>query len=310
MKPMSKQRYRVRHETHYEYGAMVTSGRHLLHLTPRTTEWQAVIEHRRGVEPAPTESSEDFDFFGNPIVRLAIDRPHEKLALVTESLVEVQARPVSADTPAWDVVRATIATASIELELAQFLAPSPFAPVLEESAVYARRHLEPGRAWLPALLALAKAIHAEFKYDPEATTVGTPVRTVLARRRGVCQDFAHVMTSCLRSLGLPARYVSGYILTTPPPGKPRLVGADASHAWVSSWCPEVGWVDFDPTNAKLVTTEFVTLGWGRDFGDVTPVRGVVLGGGTQELEVSVTVIPVDDAVTSADTKSVAVHNPR
>ncbi len=292
---MSPQRYRVRHESHYEYGAMVTSGRHLLHLTPRATAWQTVIEHRREVEPTPTESSEDIDFFGNPIVRLAIDRPHDKLALITESLVEVRLRPAPDDTPAWDAVRATIAAASIDmqLELAQFIAPSPFAPIFAEAAAYAKRHLEPGRAWLPAVLGLAQAINAEFEYDPKATTIATPVRTVLARRHGVCQDFALVMVSCLRSIGLPARYVSGYILTTPSPGKPRLVGADASHAWVSSWCPGVGWVDFDPTNAKLATTEFVTLGWGRDVGDVTPVRGVVLGGGAQELEVRVTVTPVE-----------------
>jgi transglutaminase-like putative cysteine protease len=297
---MPEQRYRVRHESDYEYGAMVTSGRHLLHLTPRSTEWQTVLEHRRKVEPMPTESSEDLDFFGNPIVRLAIDRPHDKLALVTESLVAVRMRPMPIETPAWDAVRATLAKGPVELqlELAQFIAPSPFAPIFAEAAVYAKRHLEPGRAWLPALLGLAKTIHAEFEYDTEATTVATPVRTVLARRRGVCQDFALVMASCLRSVGMPARYVSGYILTTPAPGKPRLMGADASHAWVSSWCPGVGWVDFDPTNAKNATTEFVTLGWGRDVGDVTPVRGVVLGGGAQELEVRVTMTPVEEAVTS------------
>jgi len=288
-------RYRVTHETAYEYGAMVTSGRHLLHLSPRDTEWQTVVEHRWKSDPDPTESSEDHDYFGNRIARFAIDRPHDRLVLTSESLVDVRARGQGVATPAWEVVREAIANAPIarQFELAQYVAPSAFAPVFAEAAAYAKRHLGAGEAWVDALLGLACAIHAEFEFDPDATAVGTPVRTVLARRRGVCQDFAQVMTSCLRSIGLPARYVSGYILTTPPPGKPRLVGADASHAWVSSWCPGIGWVDFDPTNAKLATTEFVTLGWGRDFEDVTPVRGVVLGGGGQEIEVRVTMMPVE-----------------
>jgi transglutaminase-like putative cysteine protease len=295
---MQARPYRVTHETRYEYEEPVTSARHLLHLTPRTTAWQTVHGHRCTVVPAPTERGDDTDFFGNGIVRLAIDRPHDELVIVTESTVEVRPRAParSVRSPAWDAVQAELALAApdVQFETAQYIAPSQFVPVHAELSAYARTRLRPGMPWLDALLALTLGIHADFEFDPEATTVSTPVRTVLARRKGVCQDFAHLMTSCLRSLGLPARYMSGYILTTPPPGKPRLIGADASHAWISAWCPGLGWVDFDPTNAKLADTEFVTLGWGRDFGDVTPIRGVVLGGGAQELDVRVTVLPLDE----------------
>ena len=171
-------------------------------------------------------------------------------------------------------------------------ASSALAPVLAATADYARASLPDDQPWLACLLELTRRIHAEFAFDPEATTLTTPVAEVLQDKRGVCQDFAHLMISCLRSLGLPARYVSGYILTHPPEGKERLLGADASHAWVAAWCPTLGWVDFDPTNGKLADTEFITLGWGRDFSDVTPLRGVVLASGSQELEVSVTVLPL------------------
>jgi transglutaminase-like putative cysteine protease len=182
------------------------------------------------------------------------------------------------------------------LEPAQFLYESPHVELFRDLAAYAEPSFAKGRDMLGAASDLARRIHADFTFDPKATSVSTPLREVLAKRRGVCQDYAHFMAGCLRMLGLPARYVSGYILTAPPPGKPRLVGADASHAWVSVWCGEAGganaWVDVDPTNNMLVGEQHVTLAWGRDFSDVTPMRGVILGGGEQELEVRVTVTPL------------------
>jgi transglutaminase-like putative cysteine protease len=182
--------------------------------------------------------------------------------------------------------------ADSDLDLVQFRLPSPMVPVLPESIDYARASFPAGRALPVAMLDLTRRIHADFVYDPKATTVTTQVREVLAHRRGVCQDFAHLMISCLRSLGLAARYVSGYVMNRVAPGKQRLAGADASHAWVEGHCPGVGWIAFDPTNGKVADVEFITLGWGREFSDVTPLRGVVLGGATQKLAVAVSVDPV------------------
>ena len=186
--------------------------------------------------------------------------------------------------------------AAAPAEPAQFLFESPHVEFFRELADYAARSFVRGRPVFEAILDLTRRIHAEFAFDPKATSLSTPLREVLSKRRGVCQDFAHFMTGCLRSQGLAARYVSGYILTSPPPGRPRLVGADASHAWVSAWCggsqENEGWIEFDPTNDCVVDDEHISLAWGRDFSDVTPMRGVILGGGEQELEVRVTVTPL------------------
>jgi transglutaminase-like putative cysteine protease len=157
--------------------------------------------------------------------------------------------------------------------------------------MYALESLTPGRDWLEAVTDLMQRIHADFEFDPDATTVSTSVDEVLYQRRGVCQDFAHLMLACLRGHGLPARYVSGYLLTDPPEGQPRLMGVDASHAWVAAYSPECGWVEFDPTNHQLADQRYITLAWGADFADVVPLRGVILGGGTQDMDVSVSVIP-------------------
>ena len=290
-------RYRVIHETRYQYTAPVSSARQVAHLTPRTTNWQAVYEHRLTITPAPTEQSEGEDFFGNRITRFTHDSGFDEQVVHAESLVDVQAHAPAADAPSpdWRSVRELCVDGppALRFELAQFCTASAMAPVLPEAAEYAKGALRESGPWLTTLLALTHAIHAEFAFDPAATTLATPVLEIIENKRGVCQDFAHLMISCLRSVGLPARYVSGYILTHPPTGQPRLIGADASHAWVSAYCPEFGWVDFDPTNGKLADTEFITLGWGRDFSDVTPLRGVVLGSGAQELEVRVTVMPLD-----------------
>jgi transglutaminase-like putative cysteine protease len=296
-------RYRVIHETRYQYTAPVSSARQIAHLTPRSTDWQTVHEHRLAISPAPTEQSEGEDFFGNHVTRFTHDSGFDEQIVHAESLVEVQPHTPAADAPSpdWRSVQqmCTDGAPALRFELAQFCTASILAPVLPEAAEYAKVSLREGGPWLTCLLDLTNRIHTDFVFDPAATTVTTPVLEIIEKKRGVCQDFAHLMISCLRSVGLPARYVSGYILTQPPAGQPRLIGADASHAWVSAYCPEFGWVDFDPTNGKLANTEFITLGWGRDFSDITPLRGVVLGSGAQEMEVRVTVMPLDATLSSA-----------
>ena len=197
-------------------------------------------------------------------------------------------------TPPWEKLRDTVQRdrSPATLDACRFLYASPHVNCSPELEEYARISYTAGRPQLDAALELTQRIFDDFEFDAKATEISTPLEEVLKGRRGVCQDFAQLMIGCLRSLGLPARYMSGYILTHPPEGQPRMIGADASHAWVSVFCPGLGWVDFDPTNRVLVQCEHITLGWGRDFSDVTPMRGIVLGGGEQELEVRVTVSPL------------------
>jgi transglutaminase-like putative cysteine protease len=262
----------------------------LLHLTPRSLPWQQQHAHRISIEPAPSEYDERDDYFGNRTGIALIAAPHRDLLVLASSLVSVAAREKEAlarPQLAWEAVRE-----QGRAHAAEFLHESPHVETWRELADFAAKSLVRGRGALEAALDLAHRIHQDFEFDRTATSVSTPLREVLKRRRGVCQDFAHLMIGGLRAIGLPARYVSGYLLTDPPPGRPRLVGADASHAWVSAWCGETaGWIDLDPTNDCVVDDEHVTLGWGRDFGDVTPMRGVILGGGEQELKVRVTVSP-------------------
>ena len=292
-----KARYRVTHETSYVYSVKVTSAHQLAHLKPRNTPWQRVKYHRLDIEPNPSERAEGTDYFGNGVVRFMIDTPHELLRVTAESLVEIDshAPDAAAGSPPWEAALAApgVWNPQADLDLEQYRLASPMVPVLPESGAYALESFTPGRPWLEAVLELTCRIHAEFSYDPKATTVTTQVSEVLEHKRGVCQDFAHLMLSCLRSLGLPARYVSGYVLNYVPEGKKRLSGADASHAWVAAHCPELGWVAFDPTNGKLADLEFVTLGWGREFSDISPLSGVVLGGATQKLSVVVKVEPLE-----------------
>ena len=289
-------RYHVTHQTRYAYSGKVTSAHQLAHLKPRNTHWQTVESHTLDIEPNPTERAEGVDYFGNDVVRFMIDAPHQVLNVVARSVVELDAHApdAAAGSPAWEQALAApgVWGPDADLDVEQYRVASPMVPLLEESIAYALASFAPGRPWLEALLDLTCRIHAEFRYDPKATTLTTQVREVLEHRRGVCQDFAHLMLSCLRSLGLPARYVSGYVLNHVSPGTERLSGADASHAWVAAHCPRLGWVAVDPTNGKLADLEFVTLGWGREFSDVTPLCGVVLGGSRQKLTVAVDVQPL------------------
>jgi len=290
-------RLHVVHETHYRYSSPVVLSQQLLHLTPRVLPWQAVHAHRIEVEPAAGEFDEHEDYYGNRTVHLLLAAPHEELVVRAESEVEVAPREKAAlATPAvpWETVRERLHALGDPslLDPAAFQYESPHVETWREVHEYSSKSFTRGRAMLDAVLDLARRIHRDFAFDKKATSVATPLRQVLKQRRGVCQDFAHLMIGCLRALQLPARYVSGYILTAPPPGRPRRVGADASHAWVSVHCGEAaGWIDVDPTNDCVVDDEHVTLGWGRDFGDITPMRGVILGGGDQALEVRVTVTP-------------------
>jgi transglutaminase-like putative cysteine protease len=289
-------RYQVIHETRYSYEAPVVLSQQLLHLTPRVLDFQALEQHQVAVAPEPAETAGRSDYFGNPVTQIVLATPHSELSVRAESLVAVAARTAPANDAPWEEMRERLRRAGSKhaLEAAEFVFESPHVECFRDLANYAGPGFAAGRGLVAAALDLTARIHADFKFDPKATSVSTPLREVLTKRRGVCQDFAHLMIGCLRTLGLSARYVSGYILTTPPPGKPRLVGADASHAWASVYCgPDAGWVDFDPTNNCLVSDAHVTLAWGRDFSDVTPMRGVILGGGgEQELEVRVTVTPL------------------
>jgi len=293
-------RYRVVHETTYGYESPVSLSRQQLHLTPRDCPWQTCLAHDIVIEPVPTLLHTRLDYFGNPVRQFAIESPHDTLLVRAESIVEVRARASlssPADSPAWESVAGALRYGArpVHLDPCTCLFESPYVRIKREFGAYATPSFAPGRPLLPAVQALMHRIYSEFEYDPKATTVATPVLKILETKRGVCQDFAHLMLSCLRSLGLAARYVSGYLLTVPPPGQPRMVGADASHAWVSVYCPfDAGgsWVDFDPTNNLMPGTQHITLAWGRDFGDVSPLRGVILGGDTQVPEVAVTVTPI------------------
>lgn len=295
-------RYQVVHETRYDYESPVVLSQQLLHLTPRALPWQQREQHRIRIEPEPAEISGREDYFGNPVTQILLAAPHARLGVRAESRVSVSPRAALAGemqvAEPWEALRDRLRSpVSAPLaEPAQYLFESPHVECFRELSNYAAPCFARGRPMLEAARELTRRIHADFRFDPKATSVSTPLREVLAKRHGVCQDFAHFMLGCLRSIGLAARYVSGYILTTPPPGRPRLVGADASHAWVALWCggqgENAGWVELDPTNDCLAGEEHITLAWGRDFSDVTPMRGVILGGGAeQSLKVRVTVTP-------------------
>ncbi|HEY0233281.1 MAG TPA: transglutaminase family protein [Dokdonella sp.] len=292
--------YSVTHATVYAYDETVTRSQQLLHLAPRAHPRQRCLDHAIEIDPLPARRLDRIDSFGNPVSVLEFDRAHRALAITSKMHVEVAPMPVldPAASPAWhDVVdgfgyRAAHALDAATLEASRYRFESPFVRIKTAFADYARDCFGQGRSLLDAAQALMEKIHREFTFDADATHIATPLLDVLANKRGVCQDYAHLMLACLRSLGLPARYVSGYLLTRPPQGRPRLVGADASHAWVSLHDPVHGWVDFDPTNKVRPGTEHITIAWGRDFGDVSPQRGVILGSGAHELEVKVTVVPL------------------
>jgi len=283
--------YRVRHLTEYHYPEPVSVSHHRLHLTPRPQPRQNCRSFRLVIDPLPTVLTERTDYFGNLTNFCDIQQPHQQLSVLAESEIEIHESPTDslAATLPWETARQATLD---EYAPSQFLFDSPLVRTTANFADYARQSFTAQRPFLPALLELTGRIHQEFTYDPRATTVATPVAEVFQKRRGVCQDFAHLEIACLRSLGLAARYVSGYLQTNPAPDQKKLVGADASHAWLAVYCPGDGWINVDPTNNSLPTLQHLTIAWGRDYGDVTPIRGVILGGGTHRLHVAVTVEPV------------------
>jgi len=289
-------RYVVRHRTNYTYSAPVALSHNQVHLVPRSCEGQTCIVSRQHVTPAPNVTRSWTDFFGNVAGFFAVEQPHRELTVQSESTVEVQPRewPVPAHTPSWESVRSMLREGRDDEALAAclFRFDSPFIAVSPALREYALESFAPQRPVLEVAIDLMRRIHTDFTFDPTATLVTTPLPDVLRLRRGVCQDFAHLQIACLRSFGLAAQYRSGYLLTDPPPGQPKLVGADASHAWLAVWSPGSGWIELDPTNNCLPDERHITVAWGRDFGDVSPVKGVVLGGGTHTLQVAVDVVPV------------------
>ena len=292
---MGIERYTVEHETRYTYRLPVAQSWQLAHLTPRPLLWQTLVSHELLIEPPPDERRDEFDSFGNVATHFSLHTAHRALRVRMNCRVEVAERPVAEAraAPSWEAVRDAVRTEPAQdgLMPAQMTSPTRLVPTSEAASVYAAPSFARGRGWLEAVSDLMHRIHAEFEFEPGSTTVSTSVDEVLYQKRGVCQDFAHLMLACLRGHGLPARYMSGYLLTDPPPGRARLLGADASHAWVAGYAPGYGWVEFDPTNDRLADQRYITLAWGSDFADAVPLRGVLLGGRGQRMDVEVSVIP-------------------
>ena len=288
---MAIHRYRVEHVTRYKHAERASSSHHVAYLTPRHLPFQRVVEHHVAVTPNAADRIDRVDYFGNAVQHFSVLSPYRELEVSSHSVVEVSEgdRIDPNAGPRWE--EATATAQPYLAGVSEFSYPSPYVGVPSVVAAFARESFPAGRPLVSAVLDLTHRINRSFQFDPGATTITTSVARVLEMRHGVCQDFAHVGIACLRSLGLAARYVSGYLLTTPPPGEPRLQGADASHAWLSVHCPGWGWLDVDPTNDLVPDTRHITLAWGRDYGDVSPLRGVVLGGGHHTLDVGVSVTP-------------------
>jgi transglutaminase-like putative cysteine protease len=291
--------YRVRHRTVYEYGEPVTVSHHAARLKPRFTSGQQRDEWALRILPEPAVRKMRTDYFGNRVCFFSVQELHRRLEIEAESFVRL-AFPPSPDpdaSPAWEEVASALRQPATPetLEALQFVFESPHVRPSRELAALAAPSFPVGRPLLAAMVDLNHRIHEEFTFDDKATTVATPIATVLEQKRGVCQDFTHLVLGCLRSMGLAARYVSGYLRTYRSPGRADLVGADASHAWLSVFCPGHGWVDFDPTNDLMPRDEHITVAYGRDFADVSPVSGIITGGGEHAVHVAVSVIPVADA---------------
>jgi len=304
-------RLRVIHETAYEYKPPVKNAQHMAHLKPRDDGCQQLIAHVLRVVPEPAQQSDAVDVFGNARAFFSLPGAHEELRVVAESVVETHLPPEPGPGLPWEQVRERMRyrRGTAYDAATEFTFPSPYIPRHENFVAYARPSFSADRPLLEAARDLMERIYEDFTYESQATEVSTPALESLAERRGVCQDFAHIMIACLRGMGLPARYVSGYLLTEPPPGQPRLVGSDASHAWVSVWSPARDgsrdgsgqWCDLDPTNNRAPGEDYVTLAVGRDYSDVSPVRGVIHGGENHTLHVGVTVEPVTIADTDTGT---------
>lgn len=285
----------ISHVTHYDYASRVDLAMHLLHLQPLSRADQQLEDFRLDIDPPATRNQASLDYFGNPQHHLTLTTPHHALTVRAESRVRrlAAATPNPSISPAWESVRAAMRYRAGQpwLPAAEFCFPSAFVPLHPAFQAYAQLEFTPGRPLLEAAIGLMARIHHEFTYATASTDLATPALEAFYQRRGVCQDFSHIMIACLRSLGLPARYVSGYLLTQPPPGQPRLLGVDASHAWLAVWCPQHDWVELDPTNNLIAAQSHAVIACGRDYADVAPLRGVIQGGGSHTLSVAVSVVP-------------------
>jgi transglutaminase-like putative cysteine protease len=290
----------VIHETRYDYVPPVRTAQHMAHLKPANTTLQRLLSHRLEIDPAPAQQHEAIDVYGNTRAFFNLPSQHDQLVVRASSQVQTSAPLALQSSPAWEDVRERLRyhRGATYDAAAEFVFASPYVPRHADFIAYARPSMSAKRPLLEVARELMERIHADFEYATEATDVSTPALEAMQLRKGVCQDFAHVMLACLRSMGLPARYVSGYLLTEPPPGQARLVGSDASHAWVSVYVPGEGgapgaWADLDPTNNRAPGEDYVTLAIGRDYSDVSPVRGLLHGGAKHKLHVAVTVSPAE-----------------
>lgn len=289
--------YDIRHVTTYNYASPVSFARCALRLEPASGGGQTLVSYRVEIKPKPATRTIRTDFFGINTESILIDTPHRALRIDSRARVDVDrpALPRDAQSPSWDGIRelAFGASHTDATSPVNYIFASPLVPLQTLITAYAQQSFTPGRGILAGAVELMRRIYTEFKYQSGATTISTPLEDVFAQRSGVCQDFAHIMVSGLRGLGLPAAYVSGYLRTEPPPGQKRLEGADATHAWATVWCgPSLGWIGFDPTNDLLVANDHIILAVGRDFSDVSPVDGVIVGSRRQRLGVAVDVVPV------------------
>ena len=287
--------YDVAHVTRYTYGATAELTNGIMRLSPVSRDGQILERFDLATKPPCLPPTERIDPFGNRVLSLRIEKPHRELSVIATSRVRIDRPPAPKVSPPWEAVAAeALSIDSLAWNCPAIgLYPSRRIPLFDEATAYARKSFAHGRPVHAAALELAKRIRSDFVYDPEATEVSTPAPAAFEQRRGGCQDFANIMIAALRGIGLPALYVSGYIRTIPPPGKERLAGADASHAWVSLWCGSaLGWLDFDPTNAHAVRNDHIEIARGRDYSEASPIESMVLSSGSHRLEVTVDVVPV------------------
>ncbi len=286
--------YKVIHTTEYSASSPVSVCHNQAWLKPRTTPFQSVEQYDLSIEPPPSSLDWRTDTFGNHVVHLSFNEGYDELMVRSESRIEANTPNWPASSTPWEEVREHIQDKRVErLTEYEFLFSSRMVRTSNELTEYAMQDFRPGRTLIEAIQDLTHRVHTEFEYDPRATTISTPVEHVFKHKKGVCQDFAHVQIAMLRSLGLPARYVSGYVRTGNLSDRPDMIGADASHAWLSCFDPGVGWIDTDPTNDTLTNDDHVTVAWGRDYSDVPPLRGVFIGGGKHSLTVGVSVSPTE-----------------
>ncbi|XOV94797.1 MAG: transglutaminase N-terminal domain-containing protein [Bacteroidota bacterium] len=294
-------RYEVTHITSYVYDFPASLCHNIIYQIPSVHPYQKLLDYEYEINPEPTSLTRRKDFFENEFIYFSLQKTHQELVVTSRSKVELF-RPNWMDinpqeTPAWESIAAVLHTTEEMNDIRQFYLDSPFVPSFNEIRNYAEESFFPGRPIMDAMMDLNHRINSDFRFTPGFTEISTPLREVFEEKKGVCQDFAHFGLACARSMGLAARYMSGYIETLPPPGKPKLVGADASHAWMALYIPEIGWVEFDATNDLLVNDKHIRVATGRDFGDVVPMKGVVYSGGGQTMDVSVDVRPMDNVET-------------